>query len=171
MLRMKVKVVGIDQNSMLPVVVIADSDEKGFIPIVIGPAEANAITLELEGIKPPRPVTHDLLRNLLETLHVKLDRIVISDLREETYFARIFLKTRDGELDVDARPSDAIALALRTNAPIYISEEVAAKALISKPIDDQEMDDFRKFLEKISPADFKNHLGFGEPRESGPKGA
>lgn len=159
MLRMKVKVVGIDQNSMVPVVVITDTDEKGFIPIVIGPPEAQAITLAMEGSKPPRPMTHDLMKNLLDSLGAKVDRVVISELRDETYYARVYLRTKDRQMDVDARPSDAIALALRAEAPIFISEEVAAKALVaSKPIDDEEMEEFRRFLDKLTPEDFEKHL-------------
>ena len=128
MVRMKVKVVGLDQNNMVPVVIITDRDENGFIPIVIGPAEASAISNGLEGRKYERPMTHDLMKNLIDSLNAKVDRIVIHDLRDETYYARIYLKTKDGEIDVDARPSDAIALALRIDAPIYVSEEVAAVA-------------------------------------------
>ena len=161
MVRMKVKVVGIDQNLLIPVVVITDPEEKGFIPILIGPAEAQAIQMELERTgKPPRPLTHDLLKNILDTLHAKVDRIVISDLRDETYYARIYLKTRDGMVDVDARPSDAIALALRANAPIYVAEEVAARAVIqNRAADtDREMEEFRRFLENVSPEDFQKHL-------------
>ena len=159
MVRMKVKVVGIDQNSMMPVVVITDVEEKGFIPILIGPAEAQAISIQMEGMKPPRPITHDLLKNMLDTLNTKVDRVVISDLKDETYFAKIYVKSRDGEMEVDARPSDAIALALRSDSPIYVSEEVAAKALVAnKPIDDEEMEAFRKFLEGLTPGDFERNL-------------
>lgn len=159
MVRMKVKVVGIDQNSMMPVVVITDVEEKGFIPILIGPAEAQAISIQMEGMKPPRPITHDLLKNMLDTLNTKVDRVVISDLKDETYFAKIYVKSRDGEMEVDARPSDAIALALRSDSPIYVSEEVAAKALVAnKPIDDDEMEAFRKFLEGLTPGDFERNL-------------
>ncbi|BAS28972.1 bifunctional nuclease family protein [Limnochorda pilosa] len=159
MVKMKVKVVGIDQNSMMPVVVITDAEEKGFIPILIGPAEAQAISIQMEGMKPPRPITHDLLKTMLDTLNTKVDRVVISDLKDETYFAKIYVKSRDGEMEVDARPSDAIALALRSDSPIYISEEVAAKALIAnKPIDDDEMEAFRKFLEGLTPDDFERNL-------------
>lgn len=155
MVRMKVKVVGLAQDTMLPVVIITDRDEKGFIPIVIGPYEATAISSGLEGKKAPRPMTHDLLKNLVESFNAKVDRIVIHDLREETYYARIYLKTADGEMDIDARPSDAIALALRVDAPIYVSEEVAAKALmVNKPQDDDEMEKFREFLENVTPEDF-----------------
>lgn len=161
MVRMKVKVVGIDQQSMMPVVVITDTEEKNFIPIVIGPAEANAITIQMEGIKPPRPITHDLLKNLLEAFHAKVKHIVICDLKDETYFARIYMDTPQGPIDLDARPSDAIALALRVGAPIYISEEVAAKALIpSEPEGDRdkEMEEFRRFLENVQPEDFGKNL-------------
>jgi Uncharacterized conserved protein len=156
MVRMKVKVVGLDQNNMVPVVIITDRDENGFIPIVIGPAEAAAIRNGLEGRKHERPMTHDLLKDMIESLGAKVDRVVIHDLRNETYYARIYLKTRDGEIDIDARPSDAIALALRTDAPIYISEEVAAVALmVNKPQEDEEMEEFRKFLDSVTPEDFK----------------
>lgn len=159
MLKMKVKIVGMDQNTMVPVVVITDTDEKGFIPILIGHAEAAAILSELEGTRPQRPMTHDLLKNVLDTLGAKLDRVVICDLKDETYFARLILKTPEGEKELDARPSDAIALALRAQADVYVSEEVAARALIAnKPIDDREMEDFRKFLENVSPEDFQRHF-------------
>jgi bifunctional DNase/RNase len=152
---MKVKVVGIDQHTMMPVVVITDAEERGFIPILIGPAEANAITIQMEGIKPPRPITHDLLKNILDGFGAKVSRVVITELKDETYYARIYLKTAKGEIDIDARPSDAIALALRTDAPIFISEEVAAKAMvIHKEEEDTELEEFRKFLDSVTPQDF-----------------
>ncbi|MGI6037547.1 MAG: bifunctional nuclease family protein [Limnochordia bacterium] len=154
MVKMKVKVVGIDQSSMLPVVIITDDAERGFIPIVIGPAEANAITLQMEGIKPPRPITHDLLKNILDGFNARVERVVITDLRDETYFARIYLQTPQGKIDIDARPSDAIALALRTDAPIYITEAVASKAMIHTG-EDEELAAFREFLEHVKPEDFR----------------
>jgi len=156
---MKVKVVGLDQNNMVPVVIITDRDEKGFIPIVIGPAEAGAISEGLEGKRRPRPMTHDLIKNLIDTLHAKVDRIIIHDLRDETYYAHICLKTSEGEVEVDARPSDAIALALRTDAPIFVSEEVAARALqVNQPQEDDDMEEFRKFLESVTPEDFQRNF-------------
>lgn len=159
MVRMKVKVVGLDQHLMNPVVVITDKDEKGFIPILIGPNEAQAISQGLEGKKLARPMTHDLLSDLIGKLGAKLDRIVIHDLKDETYFARICLKTAQGEMEIDSRPSDAIALALRTQpqAPIYVSEEIAAKA-IPNTMADEEMEEFRRFLENISPEDFQRNF-------------
>ncbi|MCK9223200.1 MAG: bifunctional nuclease family protein [Limnochordia bacterium] len=159
MIRMKVKVVGVDQRSMLPVVVITDTQERGFIPIVIGPAEANAITIQLEGIQPPRPITHDLITSIIEAFGAKIVKIAITDLRDETYYARIYIETAKGQLDIDARPSDAIALALRTNCPIYITEQVAAKAMVNnKPIDDEEIEQFKQMLDNLTPDDFKKNL-------------
>jgi len=104
-------------------------------------------------------MTHDLLKNILDELGVKVERVVISDLKEEVYYARVRLKTDKGVLDIDARPSDAIALAVRVDAPIYVSEEVAARAVIAtKKPDDEEMEQFRRFLENVSPEDFERNL-------------
>jgi len=155
---MKVKVVGLDQNTLIPVVVITDMDESGFIPILIGPAEAQAISAEIERSKPQRPMTHDLLKNVLDQLNAKVERIVISDLKDEVYYARVQLRTEKGLLDIDARPSDAIALALRAEAPIYVSEEVAARAVISNKKTDDEKEQFRRFIESVSPEDFQRNL-------------
>lgn len=159
MVKMKVKIVGMDQNTMIPVVVITDAEEKGFIPILIGHAEAAAILAEMEGTKPQRPMTHDLMKNMLDALSARVERVVICDLKDETYYARIILSTPEGVKELDARPSDAIALALRSRADVYISEEVAARALIAnKPIDDKEMEEFREFLDRITPADFERNI-------------
>lgn len=158
MVRMKVKVVGLDQNTLIPVVVITDMDESGFIPILIGPSEAQAISAHIERTKPQRPMTHDLFMTLLDELDAKIERIVISDLREEVYYARVRVKSIKGTFEVDARPSDAIALALRAEAPIYVSEDVAARAVISNKRSDDEMEQFRRFLEDVSPEDFQRNL-------------
>lgn len=155
MVRMKVEIVGIDQMSMLPVVILTDIEERGFLPLVIGPAEASAISLGLERQKPPRPLTHDLLLSTIEHLSASVERVVITDLVEDTYYAKVFLKSDNRELAIDARPSDSIALALRSDSPIFISEQVASKALIAQPIDDSEMEDFRKFLDNLTPEDFR----------------
>src|SRR5690554_2902714 len=130
-------------------------DGRGMIPLVIGPAEASAIIHSLEGLDFPRPLTHDLLLSVISTLKAQVDRVVISELMNDTYYAQIHLKNSNQSYTIDARPSDAIALALRANCDIYISEKVAAQAMIAQPIDDQEMEDFRKFLEDLSPEDFK----------------
>lgn len=161
MVRMKVKVVGLEQHTLNPVVIITDTNETGYIPILIGPSEAYAISQGLEGHKLPRPMTHDLLHNVIETLGAKVERIVIHDLKDETYYARIHFDTPNGKLDVDARPSDAIALAVRSDAPIYISDEVAAKAVIANKAMDEEMEEFRRFLDSVSPEDFQRNIQEG----------
>ncbi len=168
MVRVKVKLVGIDQVAMCPVVVVTDMDEQHFLPIMVGPAEANAIAMELEGIRPPRPLTHDLMRDLLSKLDAQVDRVVISDLRDETYYGCIVLKTVAGKVEVDARPSDAIALALRTQSPIFVSDTVANQAMIadrgtadekaSADNHDQEAEEFRRFLDNLTPDDFRRNL-------------
>lgn len=158
MVRMKVKVVGLEQHSMNPVVIITDPEEKGFIPILIGPSEAQAISQGMEGLKLPRPMTHDLLKNVIDGLGAKVTRIVIHDLKDETYYAKVILASEKGEIEVDARPSDAIALALRVDAPIYVSDEIAARAVISNTPADEEMEAFRRFLEDLTPEDFQRNL-------------
>lgn len=155
---MKVKVVGLDQNTLIPVVVITDMDESGFIPILIGPSEAQAISAHIEHNKPQRPMTHDLMMSLLDELDAKIDRILISDLRDEVYYARVRVKSAKGTFEVDARPSDAIALALRAEAPIYVSEHVASRAIIANKRADDEMEEFRRFLEDVNPEDFQRNL-------------
>lgn len=155
MIEMKVKVVGLDQVSMLPVVILTDPEERGFIPLVIGPAEASSINMALEKVKSPRPMTHDLMLSLLKGIDTVVEKIVIADLIDDVFFAEIFIKRGTEEIRIDARPSDSIALALRCNAKIFVSESVAAKALVGQPIEDQEMEDFRRFLEQVSPDDFK----------------
>lgn len=158
MVRMKVKVVGLEQQTLNPVVIITDAEETGYIPILIGPSEAYAISQGLEGQKLPRPMTHDLLHNVVEAMGAKVKRIVIHDLKDETYYARIQLETPQGQKNVDARPSDAIALALRSEAPIYISDEIAARAVIANRAVDDEMEEFRRFLEDLSPEDFQRNI-------------
>lgn len=158
MVRMKVKVVGLEQHSLNPVVIITDADEKGFIPILIGPSEAQAISQGMEGTSMPRPMTHDLLKNMVNALGAKVKRIVIHDLKEETYYANVVVESGGKEIEVDARPSDAIALALRVEAPIYVSDEIAARAVIANTKADEEMEEFKRFLENLSPEDFERNL-------------
>ena len=123
-----VKTVTLDPESKAPVVILETVGDKRLLPIWIDMPEARAIALELEQIVPPRPLTHDLIRNLLNKLGVKLQRITITDLRNTTYFALLSLEFRGQTLEIDSRPSDAIAVALRMKAPIYATTEVLAKA-------------------------------------------
>lgn len=124
----KVKQIVLDQ-SMSPVVLLVDQEESQVLPIWVGPFEAQAIAMALQGILTPRPMTHDLLRSLCESLGAKVERVLVQDIRDGTYYAELYLNHQGKEVVVDARPSDAIALALRTNAPLYITEKVAAYTL------------------------------------------
>jgi len=123
-----VKTVTLDPESKAPVVILETVGDKRLLPIWIDMPEARAIAIEIERIVPPRPLTHDLIRNLLNKLGVKLQRITITDLRHTTYFALLSLEFRGQTLEIDSRPSDAIAVALRMKAPIYATTEVLAKA-------------------------------------------
>lgn len=155
MLRMKVKAVGIDRNTLLPVVVLTDEGEESYVPLVIGPAEANAIAVVLENIEITRPLTHDLLLNSVLALGAKVDKVVITDLTEDVYYAELYLVQDEKTVRVDARPSDAIALALRSGAAIFVDEKVVSHAIVVQGEDDPEMEQFRSFLEDLSPDDFR----------------
>ncbi len=113
-----------DESVQAPVVILKETEGKRILPIWIGHAEANAIAYALDGRVPERPLTHDLIARILMGLGAKLEKIVINQLKENTFYARIILKTNSGMISIDARPSDSIALALRTNSPIYVSRDV-----------------------------------------------
>src|SRR5574341_859148 len=123
----KVKTVMIDPNSQSPVVILETVTDKKPLPIWIDIAEARAIAIELEHIKAPRPLTHDLIRNILQNLGVTLQRVTITDLRDNTYFALLSLSFKGQDAQIDCRPSDAIAIALRMKAPIFASTRVLAR--------------------------------------------
>jgi len=154
MISVKVRTVTMDQQ-MNPVVLLVDQAESLALPIWIGPSEAQSIALELRGQKMQRPMTHDLMRALLTHLTVTVSRIVVTDLQNGTYFAEIHLRTKGNEVIVDSRPSDAIALALRAEAPIFVEDKVAAAAIpLKKAFDEHEVEEFRKFIDSVRPADF-----------------
>ncbi len=158
MIWMKVRTVAMDQQ-MNPVVLLVDQQETLALPIWIGTAEAQSIALELQGVRMPRPMTHDLIRQMLTQLTISVDRIVVTDIQNGTYFAEIHLKTNGTNVVVDSRPSDAIALALRAEAPIYVEEKVAAGAIpLKKAFDEHEVEEFKKFIENVKPADFEKKI-------------
>ncbi len=158
MIWMKVRTVAMDQQ-MNPVVLLVDKAETLALPIWIGTPEAQSIALELQGVRMPRPMTHDLIRAMLAQLTISVSRIVVTDIQNGTYFAEIHLHTNGADVVVDSRPSDAIALALRTEAPIYVEEKVAAQAIaLKKAFDEHEVEEFKKFLENVKPADFQQKL-------------
>jgi bifunctional DNase/RNase len=158
----------LDPTTKMPIVVLKDPDNKLNLPIWIGPLEAASMATELEGIRPQRPMTHDLLRNLLGELGATVEAVEITELRENTYFAHIMLRTREGrEMEIDSRPSDAISLALRTKSPIYVakkvlemSSELREQAAEPSSGADQNLagvsrDKWSEILERMSPDDFK----------------
>ena len=149
---MTIKGLMVDPISNSPIVVLKDDADKIFLPIWVGIFEANAIALKLESIETPRPMTHDLLRNVLETLNANVQQIVINDLRDSTFFATIYVTVGGRNLTIDARPSDAIALALRTDAPILVAQTVLDQAQTISSEETQE-DRLKKWLENVSSED------------------
>jgi uncharacterized protein len=139
-----------------PIVLLKETEGDRFLPIWIGAVEATAIAFALQGVVTARPMTHDLMRDLLSGLDVSVDRIVVTELREGTFYAEIQM-TQDGEsVVVSSRPSDAIALAVRATAPIFADESVLAEAGIEIEDDDEaEVEQFKEFLDTVSPDDFK----------------
>lgn len=151
-LRVEIKGLMLDPASNIPIVILRDTESQLFLPIWIGVFEANAIALRIEGVEPPRPMTHDLLRLVLDQLGATVEKIVISDLRESTFFAMIHLQHGGKLVEVDARPSDAIALALRTEAPIFVLRSVLEKAQAADlTAEASDEDKLKKWLEEISP--------------------
>ncbi len=124
-IEVKIRALMMDPNTGTPIIILKDVDSDTMLPIWVGAYEANAIALEIEKIAPPRPMTHDLLRNLIIELGIQVDRVVVTSLRDNTFFAVIEMRMSDGNrMVLDSRPSDAIALALRADCPIYVDAEV-----------------------------------------------
>jgi bifunctional DNase/RNase len=141
-----------------PIVLLREADgEHRVLPIFIGPVEATAIAFALQGVVTPRPMTHDLMKDVLAALAVGVDRIVITELRDRTFYAEIEMTRNGSECKVSSRPSDAIALAARLRVPIFASEEVLDEAAVAVSDEDEEEDEverFREFLEGVNPEDF-----------------
>lgn len=144
-----------------PVVLLREQEgERRVLPIYIGPEEARAIALALEGVSTPRPMTHDLLRDVLGAVDVRVVSITVTELRESTFFAELELQTGDRTVRVSSRPSDAVALAVRVDAPIFASEQVLAEAAMPAAEEEEEeqqeeiVDQFRQFIDEVNPEDF-----------------
>ena len=153
-IEMTIKGLMIDPITNMPIVILKDKAGDRVLPIWVGVFEANAIALQIENISTPRPMTHDLIKNILTEIEAEVQRIVVSDLRDNTFYAMIYLD-RDGEtIAIDARPSDAIALALRTRAPIFVEDSVVESAkgldLSKEPTDSERL---QKWLEGLNPDD------------------
>jgi bifunctional DNase/RNase len=156
MVRMRVAHLGLDRSTNTPVVILQEEGGERTLPIWIGAPEANAIALEMQGAKPERPLTHDLMKHLVSGLGGELRRVVISGLRENTYLAELLIYRGGDVFEVDARPSDSIALALRMNAPIYSNEDLLQNGEEGgggTPETPADPDALKKFLEKLDPQD------------------
>ncbi len=156
---MKVSGLVMDPQTNTPILILKDLQSDVSLPIWIGLLEATSIATELEKINFPRPMTHDLIRTFLDHLKVQVERIEVCDLRQNTYYALIYLRTEGEVTPIDARPSDAIAIALRTNAPIFVKEDVLAKSQklenASQPVFDKEnKDKWADILANLDPEDF-----------------
>ena len=150
LVKMEIKNLMIDPINEMPIVILVDNDSNRVLPIWVGFFEANAIALKIEGVPTPRPMTHDLLKNIFDSLDIQLVRIEINKLESNTYFANLFLESETEEFIVDSRPSDAIALALRTDSPIFVEEEVLEAASGFELSDDPDQKEkLKKWLESL----------------------
>lgn len=151
-IEMTIKGLMIDPVTNTPIVVLRDLEGQRVLPIWVGVFEANAIAVQIENVSLPRPMTHDLLRNVISDLHAEVERIVVSDLRDNTFFAVIHLLVQGERVAIDARPSDAIALALRARAPIFVEDHVIDHARQSEPATQNgEAERLQKWLENLDP--------------------
>ena len=159
MVEMKVEGLTLDPLTNMPIIILKDILNDKALPIWVGYFEANAIALEIEKINTPRPMTHDLLRSMITSLHAKVKHVLINDLKENTFFAVISVIQNGSDMTIDSRPSDAIALALRTKSPIFVEDKVieAAKKLdLPDPnkIQDDEKQQWKDWITSIKPQDF-----------------
>lgn len=168
MIEMRVMGIALDTRTGSPIVVLHDRDNRRALPIWIGSAEASAIIRKIENIPVSRPMTHDLIVDVVEKTGFNITRILINDVDEETYIATIYLQKDDkdsqnseqDEMTIDARPSDAIAVAIRVDAPIYVTANVLAHGSVScdSAKDEEEAQEFRDFIQDIQPSDFEKLL-------------
>jgi hypothetical protein len=156
MIEMRVAGIALDAATRSPIVLLRDGSERRQLPIYIGQDQARAIIAALEKQAPPRPLTHDLIVNLMEDWGMALERVVIHSLQDNTFYAILTVRQGENKKEIDSRPSDAIAIALRTNSPIWVMEEVVADASIpvDRDADEAERQAFRDFLSNLRPEDF-----------------
>ena len=168
MIEMVIYGVSFDLVGKQPIVLLKTADGNKFLPIWIGHAEAAAILMKLQGASTPRPMTHDLVTDMLEQLDAQVTRITVTELKENTFYASITVAQNGSELEIDSRPSDAIALAVRAEAPIFANERVIEESAIEfegEEVNEEEIvDEFRKFLDDVSPDQFAVEEDDGETR-------
>ena len=157
--------VSFDMVGKQPIVLLKTRDGNKFLPIWIGHPEAAAILMKLQGANTPRPMTHDLINDMLTEMEVSCSRVSVTELRENTFYASITLQVNGREVEIDSRPSDALALAVRTSAPIFAAEDVIAESAIEFEHEDeneeQVVDKFKEFLDNVTPEDFMEEGGEG----------
>ena len=164
MIEMKVAGIALDAITRSPIVLLKDGSDRRALPIYIGQEQSRAIMGAMENQKPPRPLTHDLMVNMLEAWNMTLDKVIIHTLQKDTFYAALILQQGDVKKEIDARPSDAIAIALRTNTPIWVMEEVVADASIpvDRDADEAEQEAFREFVANLRPEDLIKRFGNGD---------
>lgn len=151
---MKIRGLMMDPVTNMPIVILKDSAGSSVLPIWVGIYEANAIALEIEKVSTPRPMTHDLLRNLLLGLEARVNKVVVSDLRDDTFYALIWLECGGQIMTIDSRPSDALALALRVDCPIYVEDEVLKNSkVVGATSDKVNHEELSKWLEGLNDDD------------------
>ena len=151
---------GFDPKNMSPIVLLKDSEERNFLPIWIGMFEAASIAMELQEFSPPRPMTHDLIIKLLKDLKSTVDKVIISEIVDNTFYAIIELSNHEKKIiKLDTRPSDALAIAVRCKCKIFVSENVMSKAkMVNAEKDEEETEKFKNFIDNINPDDFSKYL-------------
>lgn len=155
MVRVDIHSLGMDESNEQPVVILREQDGHRLVPIWIGQAEATAIMLAVQGIEPPRPQTHDLMMSIILTLGYVVERVEITRVEESTFYAALILRGEERTLVLDARPSDSLALAVRSGCDVFVSEEVMrAAGVIPEEEAEQEVEEFRDFLDHVEPEDF-----------------
>lgn len=161
MIEMQLGGLGFDPKNMSPIVLLRDNEERNFLPIWIGMFEAAAIAMELQEFRPPRPMTHDLITKIIKDLGGTVTKVVINEINDNTFFAVIELNKANSStpIKIDSRPSDAIAIAVRANVPIFVSEAVMAKAkMVNSEKDEQETKQFKDFVDNLNPDDFSKYF-------------
>lgn len=160
MIQMKVMGIAIDTASGSPIIVLNDIENRKALPIWIGSAEASAIIRKIENIKVIRPMTHDLIIDIIEKTGYEVQRVEINDVEKDTYFSTIYLLKDNEEVTIDSRPSDAIAVAIRVEAPIFVSPKVLASGSVScdSQKDEEEQEEFKNFIQSLKPSDFEKLL-------------
>ena len=154
-MEMRVAVVTHDPNTNRPVLILKNEDVGKILPIWIGPYEAYAIMMAIEGVEPTRPQTHDLVKGLLDALAANVVRVVVTDLADNTFYARIHVAAPEGIIEVDSRPSDAIAIALRTDSPIFVAREIIEINGADAEAERAGGDELEELLENLTPDDFE----------------